>query len=324
MTNGPRSPHPRTPHRGTPETRPLAGYRYLDPTIPLALRTPFDVDSYVRRAPGPHTLDTSSLADQGPLSAADRQVLQMLHRWEASALAESRTMLAGPTGREPRITAFLATWHVERLWQARALRDLLMSRPAPVLPPQHTPRTVRRKLRRIQVDHITPALSSLGTVLIGEPIVAGHMARLAIQESALEAAVRILGERTHGETRRVLTHVADRHVDAVDFFSQEARARIRRSRREAVTARVVLSLQSPFAVGGILDPVLPGALRTLASGPRERARLRRGRDEVLGLLPGPRLRDPVLGSLLDVSPSPGATHRASPAPHSTIGGPLGL
>src|SRR5699024_672624 len=93
---------------------PFAGHLHFDASITPVLRTDVDVDAYVRRGTSRLGVDTALLASERPLPEDLRLALGVLQRLEASALAESRAMLATATGNEARITAFLATWLVDR------------------------------------------------------------------------------------------------------------------------------------------------------------------------------------------------------------------
>ncbi|MGP9538187.1 hypothetical protein ACT3SP_09245 [Brachybacterium sp. AOP43-C2-M15] len=285
------------PHASMPETGPYAGHLHFDRTVRPVLRTGFDVDAYVHRGSARLEVDTALLASQEPLSGDLRLALGVLQRWESSALAESRAMLATATGDEARITAFLATWLVDRFWQSRALRDVLTGDHPVDRPRPHHSLHPLRALRRVHVDRLQPLLTPLWNGLAGEAVAAGHMARMAIQEASLQAALAAVSRRLPGEARRVVDTVSARHDAAVDFFTAEAIARITRSRREAVTARVLLSLDSPLDGGGIVDPDLRPALAVLGATAEDRAALRRARYEITRLLPGPDLPDPYLGSL---------------------------
>ncbi|WP_304502138.1 hypothetical protein [Brachybacterium sp. FME24] len=275
----------------------FAGHLHFDETTAPVLVTDFDVSAYTRRGTTRLPVDTTLQATQEPLSAAARTALGVLQRLESSALTESRAMLATATGHEARITAFLATWLVDRHWQSRALRDLLtgdhpVDRPQPQnrLPPL-------RALRRVHVDRVQPLLSPVWTALAGEAVAAGHMARMAIQEASLQAGLVAISRQLSGEARRAVEAVIERHDAAVDFFTSEAIARITRSRREAATARLVLSLTSPFDGGGTADADTRAALAVLGADPRDRAALRGARFEITRLLPGPDLPDPFFSSL---------------------------
>ncbi|MDN5688718.1 MAG: hypothetical protein L0G94_18870 [Brachybacterium sp.] len=298
-TARPTSANPTTadPTTRSPSAEPFAGHLHLDETIAPVLVTDFDVAAYTRRGTSRLPVDTGLLAAEEPLAADVRTALGVLQRLESSALSESRTMLATATGNEARITAFLGTWLVDRYWQSRALRDLLTG-DHPVERPQVQGRLhPLRTLRRVHVDRVQPLLSPLWTAIAGEAVAAGHMARMAIQEASLQASLHALSPRLAGEARRVVDLVAARHQAATDFFTAEAIARIDRSRFEAATARLVLTLGSPLEGGGIPDADLPAALAVLGAEARDRAALRRARFEITRLLPGPDLPDPVLSAL---------------------------
>ncbi|SLN03995.1 hypothetical protein FM103_16335 [Corynebacterium xerosis] len=291
---GTRRAAPETAH-GISQAGPFAGHLHLDETISPVVRTDFDVAAYAKRGTDRITVDSSQRAADGPLPAEVRTTLGVLHRLEASALAESRAMLATATGHEARITAFLATWLVERFWQSRALRDVLAGdHPAGVadaadtsehrsaLHPLHA-------LRRVHVDRVQPLLSPLWGIVTGEGVTAGHMARMAIQEASLQAALVAVSRQLDGEAKRVVDLVAERHSAAVAFFTAEAITRITRSRGEAASARAVLALSSPLHGGGLADAQLLTALRVIGADARDRAALRRARFEITRLLPGPDL-----------------------------------
>lgn len=285
------------PHASIPVDGPYAGHLHFDADSTPVLRTDVDVAAYVRRGTSRLPVDTARLADHEPLGAELRLALGVLQRLEASALAESRAMLSTATGNEARITAFLATWMVDRHWQSRALRDLLTAdHPTQRPEPWHRPGAAHL-LRRLHVDRLQPLLSPLWIGLAGEAVAAGHMARMAIQEASLQAALRSASQQLDGEARRVTELLVQRHEAAVEFFTAEAIARLSRSPREARTARLMLSLSSPLDGGGVPDPDLLPALSVLGATAADRAALRRARYEITRLLPGPDLPDPRLLSL---------------------------
>lgn len=280
---------------GIPQAGPFAGHLHLDETISPVVRTDFDVAAYAKRGTDRIVVDSSQRAADGPLPAEVRTTLGVLHRLEASALAESRAMLATSTGVEARITAFLATWLVERFWQSRALRDVLAGdRPADVADTSDTSEHRSalhplHALRRVHVDRVQPLLSPLWGIVTGEGVTAGHMARMAIQEASLQAALVAVSRQLDGEAKRVVDLVAGRHDAAVGFFTAEAITRITRSGGEAASARAVLALSSPLHGGGLADAQLLTALRVIGADTRDRAALRRARFEITRLLPGPDL-----------------------------------
>lgn len=284
-----------------PASRPARRpYLHLDESISRVVTTDFDVEAYTRKEYGRLPIDAERLAAQQPIPAPIAEALTVLQRQEATALAESRAMLATWTGREARVTAFLATWMVERYWLSRALRDLLSAAgpaPSPARAPAMRPAGRRARLRLLQVDRVQPLLAPLWSAVAGEAVTAGHMARMAIQEASLQAALRALVPQLEGEAKDVVAEVADRHEDPIRFFRAEASARITRSRREALTARAVLTLTSPLDGGGVPDEDLPGALAVIGADPVARAALHRARFEITRLLPRPDLPDPYLTTL---------------------------
>jgi len=285
------------PHASMPTTGRYAGHLHFDESITPVLRTDFDVEAYTRRGTSRLEVDTELHAAQEQLGAPERLALGLLQRLESSALAEARMMLATVTAHEARITAFLATWLVDRHWQGRALRDLLTGDD-----PVERPVAARRPgplatLRRVHVDRVQPLLSPLWNAAAGEAVAAGHMARMAIQEASLVAGLDAIARRLGGEAERVVRTVRTRHEAAQDFYTAEAIGRITRSRREAAVARLVLSLGSPLHGGGVPDPDLDAALRVIGADPRDRSALHRARREITRLLPGPDLPDAPLLSL---------------------------
>lgn len=163
--------------------------------------------------------------------------------------------------------------------------------PHPRLPRPHVPHPAAA-LRHAYVERALPIVGPGWTWLAGEKVTAGHMARMAIQEGGLRAAVDALLPRAAQvpEAGRVLGELLARRTRTMEFFRLEAIARITRSRGEAIAARAVL------AVGG--DPMrpagqhLPGeetALPSIFRRASDRAALRSARFEITRLLPGPDL-----------------------------------
>lgn len=248
---------------------------------PTVLVTDFDVPGYLAQARGRIVVDAASL----DLSAETARDLGFLWRLENSALAETRAMLASWTANEARITAFVTAWGYERYWLARALRDLLdssgLDRSAPRV------RSLSTRLRGVWVERGLPIVAPVLGGAVKEPITAGHMARLALQEGALQVAERALLPRLTGEASRVLTEVVDRRDEIVRFFRTEAAARITRSRREAVLARAHLGWPwAPLRVVGVPDPEETAALASLFSDGADRRALTASDAEIGGLLPG--------------------------------------
>lgn len=238
------------------------GHLHLDETISPVVLTDFDVDKYVRAARG-----RIPVAAEGvELTGRAARDLAFLWRLEAAALEEMRALLVSWTGNETRITAFLATWAYERYWLARALRDLLEAAGRPLQPIGARPLTAR--LRSIYVERMLPLLSPVVGGVIGEAVTAGHMARMAIQEGALRAALEALRGRLAGEASDVVAEVVRRRDDFVEYFRGEAVARIERSAAERTFAQMMLAPPwAPLRAVGIADAAEVQALGSLFESP---------------------------------------------------------
>lgn len=282
---------------------PRSGYReYSSQGASPVLRTGFNVTAYTHEAPAPVTVDAEAIRDTansetvtGPALAKLRRDLGFLQRLDASAYTETRTMYSSWTVNEARITAFIATWMWERLgWShsVQRVRDALPGAPATteLMPPNRArnPRYLANRVREVYVDRLLPTVGTLWTIAAGERVTAGHMARMAIQEGSLLAGYQALLPRLEPipEAHRVVGEIIARRTNAVEFFTEEALARIHRSRGERLAAAVVL------AVGG--DPLrpagsrLPGedpARRSIFSQPEDRAARRAAHEAITAHLP---------------------------------------
>lgn len=267
----------------------LAGYRdgrlHSDAAAPTVLRTPYDVAAYVRQARGKIPVDLEAAEPLGadPRDEALRRDLAFVWRLDSAGLSETRAVLTTWTTNEARITAFIATWAYERFWFARAARDLLT---ADGDVPRAPRRGLRGRLRGLYVERILPVVAPVWTTLVGEPVVAGHMARLAVQESALQAAYRALLPRLSGEAHRVVSEIVRRRDTIIEFFRTEAAARIARSRAEAAAARVHLGAGwAPLRVVGVADADERRALSSIFSTADARAELAEALGAMQDLLP---------------------------------------
>lgn len=244
------------------------------------LVTDFDVADYTRRARPRIVVDPTPIH----LDPVTHQDLEYLWRVEASALGEMRSMLASWTGRESRITAFLATWAYERYRIAKALADVLRADgcPGPTIP--------RRQLvgaaHALYVEHLLPTVASLATIVVREPVTAGHMARMAVHEGAMDVAHRALRPRLPEHLRPVIDQILERRADFLAFFRAEAAARIRRSTAERLIARARLVGWVPLRPDGVPDPDERRAIRSIL-GTEATVEAARASDTHVGeLLPG--------------------------------------
>lgn len=263
----------------------LPGYRngrlHLDDDSLRVLTTDFDVAAYTRDARGPIAVDGAAT-----LSLEARRDLEYLWRVEHEALGDLRRLLSSWTGNEARITAFLGTWAYERYWNARALADLLTAEGG--TPPRTLPRRgLHARLVAAYVEYLLPGVSAVGGLVVGEPVTAGHMARMAVHEGALQAAYGALLPRLDGAARAVVAEVIDRRGSFVSFFRQEATARIRRSAAERLSAAIAVGPQFvPLRPDGVPDPGEAQALASLFATPEARAALVDSDRAIGRLLPG--------------------------------------
>jgi len=246
------------------------------------LVTDFDVADYTDNARG--RIDVA--IDAVHLDEQHRPALELCWRLEAGALGDMRRMLASWTGKEARITAFLATWAYERHWNARALRDLLEAGGRPRPATAH-PQGLRTHLRHRYVEHLLPSVAAVSGMVVGEPATAGHMARMAVHEGALRVALRALEPRLDGVARDTVSEVIARRNAFVTYFREEATARIQRSAPERLSARFALGpWWSPFRIDDVPDPAEVAVLSSLFADESARAELAESDGVVGDLLPG--------------------------------------
>ncbi|MFT3877463.1 MAG: hypothetical protein QM708_13725 [Propioniciclava sp.] len=236
----------------------------------ITLLTDFDVDAYTRAARGRIRVNPAEV----DLSGMDvRDDLAFLWRLDSAALSEARAFLATWTGNEARITAFVATWAYERLWLGHAVRDLLTADGSP-LPEPLRRASVRARVRGFYVERGLPFIAPVWTSIVGEAVTVGHMARLAIQERAFQAAYAALLPRLGGEARRVVEEIIGRRDEMIRFFTLEATARITRSPQEARMAKLFLQPSwQPLRIVGVPDPDEARALASVFRTTQDRARL---------------------------------------------------
>lgn len=257
------------------------GHLHLDSSIARVVVTDFDVAKYGESARGRIPVSASDV-EIGGRTARD---LAYLWRLEVAALLDMRALLSSWTGSEARITAFMATWAYERYWLARALRDVLEAAGSPLQPASAPPLSAR--VRDVGLDRLLPLTTPLLGQLLGEPLTAGHMARMAVLEGAQQVALGALELRLEGHARDVVAEVCRRRTDIVAFFRGEAAARIQRSTAERMVAW--LYLQPPWAplrVMGMRDALEVQALGSIFDTPASVTDLEISDAAVGQLLPG--------------------------------------
>ncbi|GAB2608117.1 hypothetical protein [Pseudactinotalea suaedae] len=257
------------------------GHLHSDGSTRPVVRTDFDVDKYVRGARGRIHVSAS-----GPvISGRAARDLAFLWRLEVAALAEMRSLLTSWTGNETRITAFLATWAYERYWLARAARDLLTAAGRPLQANGRRPLSAR--IRSYGIDRFLPLVSPVVGGVLGEPLAAGHVARMAVQEGALRAGLAAVRARLEGEASDAVGEIIARRTDFVDFFRAETRARVERSTAERASAVVMLSRPwAPLRAVGVADAAEVQALSSIFDTPAALADLEASDLAVGAILPG--------------------------------------
>lgn len=231
---------------------------------PTVLRTDFDVRAYTHRAGGKLTISPKPVE----IDEQTGHDLAFLWRIENGALAETRAVLASWTANEARITAFIATWAVERFWMARAIEETLETAGIS-LQPRSRP-TLAARARSMRVERILPLVAPVVGGIVREPMTAGHMARLAVQEGAIGAAQDALRPRLPSSVQTIMVEVSNRRREMLDFFRSETVARVARSKSEAISARLHLSGGwAPLRVVGVADPDEEPALARIFADPAD-------------------------------------------------------
>ncbi|OYN92306.1 hypothetical protein [Parenemella sanctibonifatiensis] len=279
------------PSTAAPSTPPTArsaadelGYRnghvYFDGDPAHAvLHTDFDVAAYTRQAKG----RIRETPGPGELPDARRADLAFLWRVENGAISELREVISSWTGVEARITAFLATWAFERHWMAVAIRDILAvdgDAPTP-LPPRGLDRA-----RSAYVEKILPLVTPVVGFAIREPITAGHMAKMAIHEGALQVAYETLLPELSGGTYAAVAELIERRRPMIAFFRAEATARLARSPQERLAAAWALANWAPLRVGGVGDADARRSLRSLYGSAAAQSALAASDAVIADLVPG--------------------------------------
>lgn len=243
------------------------------------LTTDFDVAAYTRNARG-----RFDVAQDHPVPEAEMLAdLDYLWRIEAAALGDMRSMLASWTSREARVTAFLATWAYERYWNSFALRQYL--RGAGGDPRRFGLRSLRGRIRHAYVQYVLPGVAPVAGIVVGEPVTAGHMARMAVHEGALQVAYRAVLPRLEGGARALVEEIIDRRETFLEFFRLEAAARIRRTRVERRSALLSLGWPwSPMRPDSIAEPDEGERLSSIFRDPATKAELAASDAQVAGLV----------------------------------------
>lgn len=192
-------------------------------------RPHFDVRDFARTAQGSHRAEIDADAFvRSPLADDVLVAVRVLRDTERATMTHMRDVLVTPTHKEARVTAFLTTWAFEKYWIADALDTVLRAHdsvPAATEPEQGLGArfgALRERLRPIRIAFVTN--------LIGEDVVAAHLALGTVDEWTTRALFRRLAERAaHPELTKLVDTVLAVKQRHLGFLEAEARWRLGRS-----------------------------------------------------------------------------------------------
>ena len=185
---------------------------------------PFDIDDYKRRTDRLRwdDLDLDAFRSQ-PLDDDTLRAIEYMHDVELHTICYLRDLLVTPAHNDPDVTTFLSCWAYEELWHGEALGDVLAA---------HGRRSGAQRVgdlrRRLGVrDRIRPYVSQLGSMLVGERLVALHMTWGAVNEWTTQAGYARLAQRADHPVLTELTRRIGRQEGRhIDFYASEAKRRL--------------------------------------------------------------------------------------------------
>jgi hypothetical protein len=221
--------------------------------------------------------------------AADRltppvlRCLRYMHDVEYHTVCYLRDLLVGPAHTDPEITSFLSFWVYEEFWHGEALAEVLAAHGEPSGASRIA--TMRRRLRRS--DRLRPLAMMLGSAVIGDAILAVHMAWGAINEWTTQAGYAQLARRAdHRVLGELLHRIMRQEGRHIDFYATQAEARLSASSTARRLTRLALRrLWSPVGSGVMPAPETAHLARYLMGGDDGRAATRRI-DRRIDRLPG--------------------------------------
>jgi hypothetical protein len=184
----------------------------------------FDIDDFKARTDRLHwdDLDMDAFRDQ-PLDEDTLRAIEYMHDVELHTICYLRDLLVTPAHADPDVTTFLSCWAYEELWHGEALGDVLAAHDRP----SGSARVGALRQRLGVRDRVRPYVSQLGSMLVGERLVALHMTWGAVNEWTTQAAYARLAQRADhpvlSELTRRIGRQEGRHID---FYSSEARRRL--------------------------------------------------------------------------------------------------
>jgi hypothetical protein len=184
----------------------------------------FDIDDYKTRTDRLRwdDLDLDVFRDQ-PLDDDTLRAIEYMHDVELHTICYLRDLLVTPAHADPDVTTFLSCWAYEELWHGEALGDVLAAHDRASGPARVGPLRARLGVR----DRIRPYVSQVGSMLVGERLVALHMTWGAVNEWTTQAAYARLAQRAdHPVLTELTRRIARQEGRHIDFYASEATRRL--------------------------------------------------------------------------------------------------
>jgi hypothetical protein len=212
----------------------------------------FDIADYKSRTDRLHwdDLDLDAFRTD-PLDDDTLRVIEYMHDVELHTICYLRDLLVTPAHADPDVTTFLSCWAYEELWHGEALGDVLAAHGRPSGAARVGALRERLGLR----DRIRPYVSQLGSMLVGERLVALHMTWGAVNEWTTQAAYARLAQRAgHPVLTELTTRIGRQEGRHIDFYASEATRRLGESRAAQRVVRWALRRLWRPVGSGIMPP----------------------------------------------------------------------
>lgn len=198
-----------------------------DAPEPLVRTTEFDVSAFTYDSIGDRRDEIDGDAFRAaPLTGQALRAIAYLWDVERSTLPLVRNILSGYTHNESRITAFLTTWAYEKYWAAATMAEILALHGRATTGPIRDDRDVPARLEATAFA-LRPISDSVWTTLVGEPVAALDVAKLASYERAgLAAYDAVMANDPHPALVAALAPLRDRKLLYGEFYELETRMRV--------------------------------------------------------------------------------------------------
>jgi hypothetical protein len=184
----------------------------------------FDISDYKSRSDRLRWDDLDfGVFGERPLDGDTLRTIEYMHDVELHTICYLRDLLVTPAHGDPDVTAFLSCWAYEELWHGEALGEVLAAHGRPSGADRVAPLRHRLGLR----DRVRPYVSALGSMAVGERVVAVHMTWGAVNEWTTQAGYARLAQRARHPVLTELTkRIARQEGRHIDFYVSEARRRL--------------------------------------------------------------------------------------------------